>query len=217
MRLFKIVFTVWILSFVLIDCGAKKEVIVPTQTGRANRDMILLLPDSEGKVGVVHVSTRGGSRILDRAGYAVEIEDVSKPPSVPRPVEEKETEYLFGPLLSVQADPANRFVFFLLYFEHDTTRLTHESKALMAEVLMAIKGRKSGEVYLVGHTDLVGTEEYNTALSSRRANHVRGLLVSNGIKPDTLFTSYYGKARPLVPTKDGVPEPRNRRVEIIVR
>jgi outer membrane protein OmpA-like peptidoglycan-associated protein len=214
MRLLKIVFIVWILSFVFTGCSTKKDVIFPSQ---ANRDIILLLPDAEGKVGVVQISTRGGSRVLDRAGYAVEVEDVGKPPSVPRPIEEKEMEELFGPLLSVQTDPAGRFIFFLLYFEHDTTKLTHESKALMNEVLRAIKNRKSSEIYLVGHTDLVGTEEYNTVLSSRRANHVRGLLVSNGIQPDTLFTSYYGKARPLVSTKDGVPEPRNRRVEIIVR
>ena len=69
----------------------------------------------------------------------------------------------------------------------------------------------------MGHTDLVGKEAYNAGLSSRRANYVRDLLVSSGIKPDTLFVSFYGKARPLVPTQDEFPEPRNRRVEVIVR
>jgi outer membrane protein OmpA-like peptidoglycan-associated protein len=70
---------------------------------------------------------------------------------------------------------------------------------------------------VVGHTDLVGTEPYNIELSSRRANHVRDLLVTKGIKPSALSVSFYGKARPLVPTRDEVPEPRNRRVEVIVR
>jgi len=79
------------------------------------------------------------------------------------------------------------------------------------------QSRRSNEIYVVGHTDLVGKEAYNTGLSSRRANHVRNLLVSNGIKPNKLFVSFYGKARPLVPTQDEVPEPRNRRVEVIVR
>jgi outer membrane protein OmpA-like peptidoglycan-associated protein len=63
----------------------------------------------------------------------------------------------------------------------------------------------------------VGKEAYNTGLSSRRANSIRNTLVSRGVKPNTLFVSFYGKARPLVPTQDEVPEPRNRRVEVIIR
>ena len=114
-------------------------------------------------------------------------------------------------------DPASRFTLIILYFERDTTNLTHESKDLLAEVLRTIKSRKSNEVYVVGHTDLVGKEDYNARLSSRRANYVRDLLVSSGIKRNTLFVTFYGKARPLVPTQDEVPEPRNRRVEVIVR
>jgi outer membrane protein OmpA-like peptidoglycan-associated protein len=85
------------------------------------------------------------------------------------------------------------------------------------EVQEAIKNLKPNEVYVVGHTDLVGTEAYNARLSSRRASYVRDLLVSSGIKPNSMYVSFYGKARPLVPTKNEVPEPRNRRVEVIVR
>jgi len=175
------------------------------------------LPDSDGKGGVITVTTKGGSQILDKPGYAVEVEDLNKPPIAPKPVEEKEITDVFAPALSVLPDPASRFILFLLYFERDTTKLTHESNDLLAEVQKTIKNRKSNEVYVVGHTDLVGTEAYNARLSSRRANHIRDLLVSGGIKPHTLFVSFYGKARPLVPTKDEVAEPRNRRVEVIVR
>lgn len=163
------------------------------------------------------MTTKGGSQILDKPGYAVEVEDFNKPPIAPQPVEEKEITNIFGPALSMLPDPASRFILIVLYFERDTTKLTHESKDLLAEVPRTIKNRKSNEVYVVGHTDLVGKEAYNAGLSSRRANYVRDLLVSSGIKPDTLFVSFYGKARPLVPTQDEIPEPRNRRVEVIVR
>jgi outer membrane protein OmpA-like peptidoglycan-associated protein len=179
--------------------------------------MIVLLPDQDGKGGVITVTTKGGSQILDKPGYAIEVEDLNKPPIAPKRVEEKEITDVFAPALSALPDAANRFILFILYFERDTTKLTHESNDLLAEVQRTIKSRKSKEVYVVGHTDLVGTEAYNARLSSRRANYVRDLLVSSGIKPKTLFVSFYGKARPLVPTKDEVPEPRNRRVEIIVR
>jgi outer membrane protein OmpA-like peptidoglycan-associated protein len=175
------------------------------------------LPDPDGKVGTVSVTTRGGSQILDKPGYATEVEDVNKPPLTPRPVSENEIKDVFGPALSALPDRAGRFISFLLYFEHDTAKLTQESKNLLPEVLQTITNRESNEVYVVGHTDLVGTEAYNIELSSRRAGHVRDLFVSGGIKSSSLFVSYYGKARPLVPTNDKVPEPRNRRVEVIVR
>jgi outer membrane protein OmpA-like peptidoglycan-associated protein len=207
MRHLRKVFFVWIFLCFLTGCGAY----------RAKRDLIVLLPDRDGKGGVVTVTTQGGSQILDKPGYAIEIEDLNQPTIAPQPIGEKEIADIFGPTLSMLPDPASRLILIILYFEPDTTKLTHESKDLVAEILSTIKSRKSDEVYVVGHTDLVGNEAYNTGLSSRRANYVRDLLVSSGIKPNALFISFYGKARPLVPTQDEVPEPRNRRVEVIVR
>ncbi len=186
-------------------------------THQAKRDLIVLLPDPDGKVGAITVTTNGGSQILDKPGTATEVENLNKAPVSPRLLNENEINEVFGPALLAQPDPAGRFISFILYFEHDTTKLTLESNNLLPEVLKNIKGRKSNEVYVVGHTDLVGTEAYNIELSSKRASYVRDLLVSKGIKPGALFVSYYGKSRPLVPTKNEVPEPRNRRVEVIVR
>ena len=207
MRQWRNILFVWIFFCLLSGCGAH----------RAKRDLIVLLPDQEGKGGAITVTTQGGSQILDKPGYAIEVEDPNKPPIAPQPREEKEITDVFGSALSMLPDPASRFILIILYFERDTTKLTHESKDLLAEILRTIKSRRSNEVYIVGHTDLVGKEAYNAVLSSRRANCVRNLLVSSGIKPNTLFVSFYGKARPLVPTQDEVPEPRNRRVEVIVR
>jgi outer membrane protein OmpA-like peptidoglycan-associated protein len=207
MRQWRNVLFVLIFFCLLCGCGAH----------RPKRDLIVLLPDQNGKGGVITVTTQGGSQILDKPGYGIEVEDLNKPPVAPKPVEEKEVSDVFAPALSVLPDQTSRFILFILYFERNTTKLTHGSNDLLSQVQKTIKSRNSNEVYVVGHTDLVGTEAYNAGLSSRRANTVRDLLVSSGIKPKTLFVSSYGKARPLVPTKDQVPEPRNRRVEIIVR
>jgi len=179
--------------------------------------MIVLLPDPDGKVGTITVTTNGGSQVVDKAGYVIEIEEINKAPDAPKPVNENEMNEVFRAALSAQPDSSNRFLLFILYFEHDTTKFTHESKGLFPEFLKTIKNRKPNEVYVVGHTDMVGTEAYNIELSSKRARYVKDLLVSNGIKPGTFFVSYYGKSRPLVPTKNDVPEPRNRRVEVIIR
>ena len=184
---------------------------------QAKRDMIVLLPDPDGKVGTITVTTNGGSQVVDKAGYVIEIEEINKAPDAPKPVNENEMNEVFRAALSAQPDSSNRFLLFILYFEHDTTKFTHESKGLFPEFLKTIKNRKPNEVYVVGHTDMVGTEAYNIKLSSKRARYVKDLLVSNGIKPGTFFVSYYGKSRPVVPTKNDVPEPRNRRVEVIIR
>jgi outer membrane protein OmpA-like peptidoglycan-associated protein len=207
-------FVAYILLFLLAGCSANRDLIVPPPT---NRDLIVLLPDPDGKVGAVRVTTKGGSQILDKPGYAAQVGDPNKPPIAPKPIDENEITGVFGAALSAQPDPTGRFISFILWFENDKTKLTDESKELLPEIVRSIQNRKPNEIYVVGHTDLVGTEAYNIELSSRRAKHVRDLLVSSGIKSSSLFVSYYGKARPLVPTNDEVPEPRNRRVEVIVR
>jgi outer membrane protein OmpA-like peptidoglycan-associated protein len=207
MRSWRNILFVWVFFCFLTGCA----------THRAKRDLIVLLPEPDGKTGVITVTTQGGSQILDKPRNAIEVEAPHKPPTAPVPMEEKEIRDVFGPALSALPDPSNRFISFILYFEHDTAALTHESKALLTEVLKTIKSLKSNEVYVMGHTDLVGTEAYNVRLSSRRANSVRDLFVSRGIKPNTLFVSFYGKTRPLIPTEDEMPEPRNRRVEVFLR
>ncbi len=202
----------------LIGCATPRGPDVPSQTPpQAKRDLIVLLPDPDGKVGIITVTTNGGTQVVDKSGYAIEIENLNRAPIAPKLLNENEINQVFGDALSAQPDPSNRFLHFILYFEHDTTKLTNESKGLFPEILKNIKNRKSTEVYVVGHTDLVGTEAYNMELSSKRARYVRDLLASNGIRPGALFVSYYGKSRPLVATRNEISEPRNRRVEVLVR
>jgi outer membrane protein OmpA-like peptidoglycan-associated protein len=216
-----------ILTCLVAGCGAKRDLVVPpppppedqgfTTSPREHRDLIVLLPDPDGKTGVIRVTTRGGSQVLDKSGYATEVAGVNPPPTAPLLVDESEVKGIFGSALSAQPDLTDRFVSFILHFDRNTTKLTPESKAALMEVAKTIRNRKSNEVFVVGHTDRVGAEDYNMDLSSRRACHVRDLLVSNGIQPNALVVSFHGEATPLVNTEDEVAEPLNRRVEVIVR
>ena len=192
------------LLFLLTGCGVK-------------RDLIVLLPDPDGKVGAIQVTTKGGSQILDKSGYGVEVEDFNIRPITPRSTSEDEIKAVFGAALAAQPEQTTRFISFLLFFESDTTELTHKSKELLPEIVRTIRNRMAKEIYLVGHTDRVGTEQYNLKLSSRRAYYVRDLLVSSGIKSSYLDVSFRGESMPLVYTEDEVAEPLNRRVEIIIR
>jgi OmpA-OmpF porin, OOP family len=117
---------------------------------------------------------------------------------------------------ALSAEPP-RPVTFILYFIEATDQFTPESQALVDQVLVAIASRPAPELTVAGHTDTVGTVQFNDALSLRRAERVRALLIARGIAPDSINAIGRGKRELRVPTPDGTPEPRNRRVEITVR
>ena len=73
------------------------------------------------------------------------------------------------------------------------------------------------DISVIGHTDFVGTDQYNDALSLQRALRVKDLLVKRGFPAKMIQAVGRGKREPVVKASDGVAEPRNRRVEIIVR
>jgi OOP family OmpA-OmpF porin len=68
-----------------------------------------------------------------------------------------------------------------------------------------------------GHADRAGSEDYNLALSLRRAEAVRDALIAAGIPADAITVARRGEDEPAVPTPDGVQEQANRRVEIVVQ
>jgi len=80
-----------------------------------------------------------------------------------------------------------------------------------------MRARPVPDIAVTGHTDTVGTSEYNDRLSMQRAERVKGFLTGIGIPSDRIQTAGRGKRELLVPTADNIDEPRNRRVEINVR
>ncbi len=85
------------------------------------------------------------------------------------------------------------------------------------QVAQASKTKGAAHITVIGHTDTSGPERYNMALSLRRANAVKDALVRDGVPATAITVIGKGKTEPLVPTGDGVREPRNRRVEIIIQ
>ena len=90
---------------------------------------------------------------------------------------------------------------------------TAEGKKVVDSAAAAFKTGKSG-IAIAGYTDLAGTQQYNLALSKRRADTVKAALVKDGVPAAAINESWHGKENPRVPTADGVREPQNRRVEI---
>lgn len=103
-----------------------------------------------------------------------------------------------------------------VFFATDSATINAEGqKAVQAVVAAYKKGGK--EVVVVGHADRVGTNEYNLALSKRRAEAVKGALENKGVASTRVDEKYFGEEQPLVPTRDNVPNRNNRRVLIVVR
>ena len=84
---------------------------------------------------------------------------------------------------------------------------------------MCIRDRAKGNARITatGHTDTSGPEAYNMALSLRRANAVKDALVREGVPATAITVVGKGESQPLVQTADGVREPQNRRVEIVIQ
>ena len=80
-----------------------------------------------------------------------------------------------------------------------------------------IARRPVPDVLVIGHTDRVGTDAFNDALSRQRAEVVRRALVARGLPAENIVVVGRGEREPIVATADGVAEARNRRVEILVR
>ncbi|WP_395676596.1 OmpA family protein [Inquilinus sp.] len=105
---------------------------------------------------------------------------------------------------------------YLVFFDFDSSRLTPEARSIVAAAATDAIGGESTRIGVTGHTDRSGTDAYNQALSVRRAEAVRRELVADGVADNLIIIRGAGEADPLVPTADGVREPQNRRVEIVM-
>ncbi len=116
------------------------------------------------------------------------------------------------PEAAVQAQPAR---FYTVLFDMGSDRLS-EAGANVINEIVADWGASSANLRVVGHTDSSGGEAYNKQLSERRAKAVRDALGSLGLESRRVTGTGVGESEPLVPTTDGVSEPYNRRVTILV-
>jgi outer membrane protein OmpA-like peptidoglycan-associated protein len=177
-------------------------------------NMIVLTGGDDGQAGAIQVTNAKGSVTLEAAGQATYVGGPNSKPTQPEVVSEQEMAQEFAEALAVKPMAPQKFI---LYFEADSPRLTPASTEDVGLVIKAINARESAEVVVIGHTDRKGDEDYNYGLSLKRAERVKELLVFQGISELRIETISYGEGNPLIPTADDVAEPKNRRVEVVVR
>ena len=106
---------------------------------------------------------------------------------------------------------------FMVFFDWDRSNLSQQALATIRQAADAFKQKGSARITATGHTDTSGPEAYNMALSLRRANAVKDALVRDGVPAQAITVIGRGEQGLLVQTGDGVREPQNRRVEIVIQ
>lgn len=176
-------------------------------------DRIILLPQANGSPSAVVIRANGGAE-----------ETVLATPYATASVAKGSVQTSMSNAQDVQsryealqdAIPPQRKSY-LVYFEIGGDRLTEDSAQQFNDILGEIAKRPAPEILVVGHTDTVGKDVVNDELSMQRARIVRLALIEKGIDAKRIDVVGRGERELLVPTRDGVAEPRNRRVEIQVR
>jgi outer membrane protein OmpA-like peptidoglycan-associated protein len=177
---------------------------------------VVLLPNPDGKAGSLEVASVKGTdpQTLDKPWQATETSALTGAPGTPKVMDEKEVKAIFGQAMKARPLPP---VSYIMYFSQGSAELTADSKNLLLAALEAIALRSSTHVTVIGHSDSVGSVQYNDKLSGKRSRAVVDAMVARGVDKKIIEVTNHGKANPLIPTPDGVPEQRNRRVEINIR
>ena len=179
-----------------------------------NVSVVVLPKPPDGHVGavVVHPLDGGKPVLIDKPYVEASMSDTKTVRK--SSISSSKVDQVFGKTLeALPAQPTT----YLVYFVEGTEELKPDAKRAIDKVMAEVGTRPSPEIAVIGHTDFVGTDQYNDALSLQRALRVKDLLVKRGIPAKMIQAAGRGKREPVVQASDDVAEPRNRRVEIIVR
>ena len=101
-------------------------------------------------------------------------------------------------------------------FEFDRAALTGDARSTVREIAVALRGVGDRAILVEGHTDSVGTYDYNQRLSEDRAESVASALVREGVSRRQVSSRGFGERDPISSNDTSSGRSRNRRVEVIV-
>ena len=173
---------------------------------------VTLLPKDDGTPNGVVITTNGQTQTIVNAFDVIEVQSGGR--VVQTTTTQEAVAQAYKAVLDATPLPPERYT---LYFKTGTSELTDESSATLDAILQVLLNRPVGELFITGHTDSVGNMEANDALSLARANALRDLVVSKGVQAGQVETIGRGERALAIATADNVSEPRNRRVEVVIR
>ncbi|EWC43180.1 OmpA family protein [Stutzerimonas stutzeri] len=175
--------------------------------GCAQHSYVMLADDANGRGGVM--LGKEGEHRLDAPGKGMAIAGIGQPFAV----SEMRRKADFDKALAAQPALPERFTLHLT----SSGGLDGATGQLLDSVLLAARRRDYPVVTVIGHTDTLGHRAANEQVGLRRAQAVAELLRTKGLEAMELRVESHGERNPLVATPDATVEPRNRRVEVLVR
>jgi len=197
----------------LAACSSRAGRIESSGKPGGGETLAVLLIDDDKSVGRAVVSNPHGKTELPVAYASTRATPTTAPTAVVM-MSEAEVQRIFGDALSALPPLTQQFT---VFFRFESEELTPESRAQLPTILEAVKNHAAREVVVIGHTDTTGAPNRNYDLGMSRARTVRDSLVSIGLESAVIQVISHGEADQLVKTPDEIFEPRNRRVEIMVR
>ena len=192
-------------SLALVPAGAAAEVIAAGGVGAASA--LTLCNEAE-------ITTAPNSLVANVPGDLSQQEVPTAPLQAPKPVPSLEPVVVAMPITTVTS-----FVFDSrrLQFDVDSADITDGSEATLAPVVTLLRDYPQISIEITGHTCWLGSDEYNLALSEKRADAVADYLVGRGIDAKRLFVKGAGESEPLESNLTEAGRRSNRRVEIVGR
>ena len=117
------------------------------------------------------------------------------------------------PAPEILKEERKNFKFSPIFFDHDKAEIKPEFHDYLNSIARLLKGISDLRVEVVGHTDAVGTDQYNEGLSKRRAKSIKEYFLTQGVEEDKLEIDFKGERLPIDSNKTPEGKQRNRRVD----
>lgn len=190
------------------------EGVVVLLTDSAGNTLKTTMTDEEGKFVFANLDPDRDYRVMleeDDGSLMADVEYHAEDVSV---VENEEP--LNTSDLETAHTTASRVLFEHIYFDFDKDILRPEAKKVLDELAEYIKDHPSVKVEIQGHTDAVGSSDYNEQLGKRRGDAAFNYLVKKGVKRSTIVVNSAGEAKPIASNEHDVGRQLNRRVEFYI-
>jgi OmpA-OmpF porin, OOP family len=163
------------------------------------------------------IDTGGTSKAGDQASHAVLVGLRYYFGAPPQPAPRAEPAAAPMPPASTAPAPRPMPRNYTLYFDFNRAELDSSAVPIVEQAAATARSGQATRIAVNGHADRSGSDSYNQRLSERRAETVRQALVARGVPAGDIAIVGRGEREPSVPTADGIREPRNRRVEIVLQ
>lgn len=184
-----------------------------------SREMIVNLEFDENNIGK---DSKEMKKVLDYLAKEVADSDISynnKPES--KNLYNIKVSYKSGTGEEGETEPkdlaySDTVKIYNIYFDFDKSEIVPKYKDNLDKLAEYMKDNPGCKIEVGGHTDYVGSDDYNYLLSSRRANAVRDYLLNKGVKNDKVISKKYGEKDPIADNNSNSQRRYNRRVQFKV-